>query len=493
MHSKKGITVRQRNTGSFSLVYCADPLKAVEVARHVKPTAVLQDLIMPGVDGLTLVRQYRADPLTKDIPIIVLSTKEEPAVKSDAFAAGANDYLVKLPDKIELIARVRYHSKAYVSQLQRDVAYRALREREQELRASEERFRTVFETAADAIVSSDSNGKVTGLNGAAERLFGYARGELIGQPLSVLLPEQFCAEHWQVVRRPLETGEGLAGSAPVEVFGKRKDGSEVPLEVALAAWRMGDAVLVTGIMRDVTTRKEIEQLRTDFLAMLAHDIKTPLTAIVGGLELLQDIDVNPAAREFIDIISGNTQTLLSLVTNYLQVSTIELGHLTLCRRAVILSDLLEHVVAAYQIEARRQRVTLASEFEPALPPVDGDPVALDRIFANLVHNALKFTPEGGLVAVSARRDQDSIAVTVTNTGPGIELEEIPTLFRRFGRTATGRTGTGTGMGLFIVKSLAEAHGGTVEVESTPGSSTSFSVFLPLVSPSADTQAPPAEN
>lgn len=113
--------------------YCGDALRAMEVAEQIKPTVILQDLIMPNIDGLTLVRKYRDNPATADIPIIVLSTKEDPAVKSEAFAAGANDYLVKLPDNIELIARVRYHSKAYLTQLQRDEAYRALRQSQKQL------------------------------------------------------------------------------------------------------------------------------------------------------------------------------------------------------------------------------------------------------------------------------------------------------------------------------------------------------------------------
>lgn len=113
--------------------YCSDPGRAVEIAEKIRPTVILQDLVMPNIDGLALVRQYRRNPLTKDIPIIVLSTKEEAAIKSDAFAAGANDYLVKLPDNVELIARIRYHSKGYLTQLQRDEAYRALRESQQAL------------------------------------------------------------------------------------------------------------------------------------------------------------------------------------------------------------------------------------------------------------------------------------------------------------------------------------------------------------------------
>lgn len=113
--------------------YCAQPDEAVAVAQRTKPTVILQDLVMPGVDGLTLVQRYRENPATRDIPIIVLSTKEDAATKGAAFAAGANDYLVKLPDSIELIARIRYHSRSYLNQLQRDEAYRALRQSQQQL------------------------------------------------------------------------------------------------------------------------------------------------------------------------------------------------------------------------------------------------------------------------------------------------------------------------------------------------------------------------
>lgn len=121
------------NQPNIDFHYCIDPTEAVRLANQIKPTVILQDLVMPGVDGLTLVRQFRANPGTQETPVIVLSTKEEPTIKAQAFAAGANDYLVKLPDKVELIARIRYHSKAYQSALQRDEAYRALRESQQQL------------------------------------------------------------------------------------------------------------------------------------------------------------------------------------------------------------------------------------------------------------------------------------------------------------------------------------------------------------------------
>src|SRR6516225_10271310 len=121
------------NQADIDFHYCPDAREALAVANQIKPTVILQDLVMPGVDGLTLVNQFRGNPATKDIPIIVLSTNENPQVKGQAFALGANDYLVKLPDKIELVARIRYHSKAFLSLVQRDAAYRALRESQQQL------------------------------------------------------------------------------------------------------------------------------------------------------------------------------------------------------------------------------------------------------------------------------------------------------------------------------------------------------------------------
>src|SRR5579863_9857396 len=120
------------NQPDIDFHYCADPAEAIVVANQIKPTVILQDLVMPGIDGLTLVNRFRNNPPTHETPIIVLSTNETPQAKSQCFAAGANDYLVKLPDKVELIARLRYHSKAYVNQLQRDEAYRALRESQQQ-------------------------------------------------------------------------------------------------------------------------------------------------------------------------------------------------------------------------------------------------------------------------------------------------------------------------------------------------------------------------
>jgi PleD family two-component response regulator len=131
--------------------YVSDPNEAVKVANQILPTVILQDLVMPGVDGLAIVGRFRANPATRHTPIVVLSTKEEAQVKSLAFAVGANDYLVKLPDRLELVARVRYHSKSYLNQLERDEAYRALRESQQQLLESNAALLAVNQKLGEAL------------------------------------------------------------------------------------------------------------------------------------------------------------------------------------------------------------------------------------------------------------------------------------------------------------------------------------------------------
>lgn len=155
--------------------YCQDPIEGVRLASEIFPTVILQDLVMPDIDGLLLLRFFRANAATRDIPTIMLSVKEEAKLKAAAFAAGANDYLVKLPDAIELIARIRYHSQAYINRLQRDEAYQALQE-------SEQRLRAVLENMPVMLTAFDTEGNIIVWNRECERITGYSATEILGNP-----------------------------------------------------------------------------------------------------------------------------------------------------------------------------------------------------------------------------------------------------------------------------------------------------------------------
>lgn len=243
---------------------------------------------------------------------------------------------------------------------------------------------------------------------------------------------------------------------------------QITIEMALYKHRMEQA---------------LERQRADFVAMLVHDIKNPLSVILGYAELLTEevkAQGSTEAEELLGKIQSNVLTVQSLVTNYLDLAKMEAGHLHLAKKPLALNDLLRHVGSQYETEARRRDLSLEMCLEEALPFVAGDPLALERVFANLVYNALKFTPQGGRVTLSSTWREGTVVAAVTDTGPGIASEEIPRLFEKYQRSEKDQYRAGTGLGLFIVKELVEAHGGRVEVESTPGSGTCFAVHLPTV-------------
>ena len=189
--------------GNIDFHYCSDPYKALTVAIQTRPTVILQDLVLPGVDGLSLVKEYRNHPVTRDIPIIVLSTKEDPAIKSAAFSSGANDYLVKLPDSIELVARIRYHSRSYLALVQRDEAYQALRQSQQQLLESNMELRR--------LTNSD------GLTGLGNRRYfdeylnaEWQRARRDGREISMLMID---VDHFKSLTTPMATSPATKRSS----------------------------------------------------------------------------------------------------------------------------------------------------------------------------------------------------------------------------------------------------------------------------------------
>ena len=265
--------------------YCARPAEAVAVAKEVKPTVILQDLVMPGIDGLELVRRYRQDPATVRIPIIVLSTKDEPAVKSAAFAAGANDYLVKLPDNIELVARLRYHSDAYVSRVQRDAADCALRESQRAL--------------IEANLELQRLTRVDGLTGLANRRYfdefftaEWKRAVRTQTPLSVLMIDIDCFKRYndtyghlagdQVLRQVAETIQRNCGRSTD--LGARYGGEEFIMVLCNTP--------ITGIRAvGETLRQVIADLKLRHMASVVAD---HVTVSIGGASIIPRLSQSEA-------------------------------------------------------------------------------------------------------------------------------------------------------------------------------------------------------
>ena len=346
------------------------------------------------------------------------------------------------------------------------------------LASSEERYRAMVENAGDPILTFDLNDRVTSLNGAAERLFGWDRAALIGAPARRLVADESVRALQKWTRAHLLTP---TETAELEMIAVHREGRILHLDAHAAVLRsQGVPVGVEVVCRDATVRKELDRLRADFLAMIGHDIRNPLGAIFGYTEMMLD-SAHPVSKEHRDLllrINTNTRTVLTLVGNFLDASKIDAGHVILERRDVDLNGVVRRTADQYMAHAQLTGIALHMNLAAELPDVCADGLQVERIVANLVTNAIKFTPRGGSVTLATERLPSSVAVSVSDTGPGIPPHEFSRIFQRYARSGD-RSQEGTGLGLYIVGTLVEAHGGFVTIDSTPGAGTTFTVYLPI--------------
>jgi len=239
--------------------------------------------------------------------------------------------------------------------------------------------------------------------------------------------------------------------------------------------------------------EEVEhaRFREDMLAMLTHDIKIPLSSILGYAALIFDEhshELHPRSHEFVKIISASGLKILSLIDNFLTTNKIDSGRLHLCLEEVSLQPFLEDLASTFRAEIERHNLSLQLSVEHELPPLEADEGLLFRAVGNLLSNACKFSPAGSEIQIKARHSMlesaghgpsPAICIDVCNEGPGLGPEEIPEIFERFRRGRAQGSIEGSGLGAYVVKSIVEAHGGTVTVTSVPNGLTMFSICLPF--------------
>jgi PAS domain S-box-containing protein len=344
----------------------------------------------------------------------------------------------------------------------------------------------IVEHSNDAIFATTLDGVILTWNAGAERLYGYSQDEMRGQQISLL--QGTVADYRQV--RSVAQGELVQ---QLEVVNVTKDGRRIDVAVTMSPMldRKGHVIGMSTIARDITERKQLEQMKDDFVGTVSHELRTPLTAIKGFIELVADGDAGPlsdAQREFLQIASRNTDRLGNLINDLLDVNRIEGHHLEIRSEPTDLVAVLEDVVATFKGMAESKDLAFRAQID-SLPIINGDAPRLVQVFSNLVSNAIKYTPVGE-VGLRARVNQESVEVCVYDSGIVLSLAEQAHLFTKFfrGRNPVVVESGGTGLGLVIVKAIVEKHQGTVEVESRPGEGTRFRVRLPLPSP---TIAPPA--
>jgi len=378
-----------------------------------------------------------------------------------------------------------------------DITERKVTERA--LHDSECKFRAIHESSnVTAIVSIDEHGNLALWNPGAARMFGYSEEEIIGQPLSQLIPERYRDAHVHGLARAISTGNYKVIGKTVELHGLHRHGHEFPLELSLGAWKAEDRTYFSAIINDTTERTAYEDglrqakedaefanaAKTEFLANMSHELRTPLNGIIGFSELMSGQLLGPLSEVYLGYatdIRNSGLHLLELITEILDTSKLESGLLTLNESELYIQELNAPCMRLMQHKASEAEVAVEIDIAGDLPAILADETRIKQILLNLVSNGLKFTPPGGKVLVHASLAEDgALELEVTDTGRGISEGDIAKVLEPFRQVESimSRSHEGSGLGLAISKQLAELHGGTLTIVSELGAGTTVTVRIP---------------
>ena len=359
-----------------------------------------------------------------------------------------------------------------------------LEEKLDQLQRREAELSAILETAQSPILTVDETGVIESANAATTRLFGYDQDELIGANISILMGAEHARQHDHHMRAYRETGRAKIVGGDTDVEAVRKDRSRVPVQMSVSEVALPDRRVFTGILTDLSERKRVDRLKNEFVSTVSHELRTPLTAIRGALGLLSessDAMLSDPARNMVEIAYNNSNRLVRLINDILDIEKIESGKISFHLEQIELSALLRRCIETNRALAEQYRVNVQLA-EPETPlMVEADTDRLIQVVTNFLSNAFKFAPAGSVVEVSVNSEGEDVRVCVRDHGPGIPEEFRPHIFGRFAQAdgSDTRTKGGTGLGLSISKSIIEAHGGEVGFHCPDDGGTVFHFDLPL--------------
>ncbi|HEV2837670.1 MAG TPA: PAS domain S-box protein, partial [Pyrinomonadaceae bacterium] len=365
-----------------------------------------------------------------------------------------------------------------------------------------ERLAAIVEYSGEAIATKNLDGIIQTWNASAERLFGYHADEIVGKPVTILIPPERLWEEEEILSR---LRRGLPAER-LETLRVAKDGRQIPVSLTVSPLKNADGEVVgaSKLIQDISDRQRAEhqrqellareqflrsqaeqagRIKDEFLATVSHELRTPLNAILGWATLLNKGNVDEsAATRGMDAIERNAKAQAQLIEDLLDVSRIISGKMRLDVKPVTVSPIVEAAVDAVKPAADAKAIRLDITIDPVANKLRVDPARLQQIIWNLLSNSIKFTPPGGLVQIKIQRTASAAEIVVTDTGAGIKREFLPFVFDRFqqGDASMTRKHGGLGLGLAITRHLVEMHGGTIEADSKgKGQGATFTVKLPI--------------
>jgi PAS domain S-box-containing protein len=453
-----------------------------------KMDVILLDLMMPGMSGMEVLDHIRTiDPNLLVIVITGYATVESAV---EAMKKGAYDFIPKpfTPDQLRIVVRRALEKRA----LQKEAEF-LRREREKSLRdiaTEKSKVKTIINCMGDGVLVCDRDSCIVLSNPAASRMLKISESSLLGN----FLPQ--CNLHSDLaktIEESLTTKDISYTSVSQEV--SIGEPAEIFLRAHTAPVKndLGETMGSVTVIQDISHLKELDKMKSEFVAMVTHELRAPIAAVEQQLTVILNKmagEVTQKQEQLLSRAKERTKGLLDLIKDLLDLSKIEAGKMVQYKEPLLLQEVIQRVVELMRAQAENKKIDLQFSPSSQLSMIHADRNSMEGIFTNLISNAIKYTPEGGRVVVQLGEEGGFVKASVSDTGIGIKKDDLSRIFDRFYRVKSSETRqiVGTGLGLSIVKSIVDAHLGSISVESEEGGGTTFTVLLPKES-NSDVRTP----
>jgi len=439
---------------------------------------ILLDLMMPGMSGMDVLDHIRT--LDPNLLVIVITGYATVESAVEAMKKGAYDFIPKpfTPDQLRIVVRRALERRS----LQKEADF-LRREREKSLRdiaTEKSKIKTIINCMGDGVLVCDRDSCIVLSNPAASRMLKAPETCLLGNYLSQCsLPQELS----HTIEESLQTKD--TGYASVSQELSVGEPGEIFLRAHTAPVRsdIGEVMGSVTVLQDISHLKELDKMKSEFIAMVTHELRAPIAAVEQQLTVILNKmagEVTEKQEQLLSRAKERTKGLLALIKDLLDLSKIEAGKMVQYKEPLPLQEVIQKVVDLMKAEADNKKIDLQFSSSPRIYLINADRNSMEGIFTNLISNAIKYTPEGGKVWVNLDEEGEFVKATVSDTGIGIKKEDLPRIFDKFYRVKTTETRqiVGTGLGLSIVKSIVDAHLGSITVESEEGGGTIFNVLFP---------------